>query len=149
MARGPDFALAKHIATSLSLAFVQDVIDASGDPETAVVFAGEEPIRPEDAIVVIPGIGGRIPNRVSEEHILEVRVRDRDYQVAYERALAIHNLLFDPDDTAQGILGGIAMRVRPNAPPVSLGRDDGPGPGRQRFSQTFTALLKAGDNTTA
>jgi len=146
MARGPDYALAKFIASDLGLDFFQDAIDAGTDPEAADVFAGEAPVRPGTPIVVVlPSIGGRIDSvGIQEDVFLDVRTRGTDYQTTYELALDVSNALH----LAQGDLGGILMRVRANTPPVSLGRDEGAGSGHQTFSQTFTAVLKQGENTT-
>jgi hypothetical protein len=146
MAQGSDFAIAKFLAGELSLTFFQDVIDAGGDPETAQVFAGESPIRPTTPIVfVTPGFGGRMDSvGVQEEHIVEVRTRGLNYGDTFALARSVSNALH----LAQGDLGGILMRVRANAPPVSLGRDQGTQQGLQTFSQTFTAVLKQGENST-
>jgi hypothetical protein len=147
MARGSDYALAKHIATTLSLTFFQDVIDAGGDPEdSADVWAGEMPLRPTTPIVaVLSGIGGRVDSvGIQEDHILDVRTRGEDYQATYDLALQVSNALH----LAQGNLGGILMRVRANNSPVSLGRDEGTRGGLHVFSQTFTVVLKQGENTT-
>lgn len=146
MARGPDYALAKFIASELGLTFFQDVVDAGGNTETADVFAGESPVRPATPIIfVTANIGGRLDTKgVQEEHILEVRTRGEDYQTTYELALDVSNAVH----LAQGDLGGILMRVRANMSPVSLGRDEGTNSGLQTFTQTFTAVLKQGENTT-
>lgn len=148
MARGPDFAVAKHLASKGLGTFFQDEIDAGRDPAElsgTLVAAGETPPRPDDAIVVLATIGGSFDSvGVQQDMFLEVQSRSASYGTAFERALDVSRTLH----LAQGDLGGILMRVRANGPPASLGRDDGDLGGRWQFSQVFTAVLKQGEDTT-
>lgn len=146
MAQGPDFAVAKHLAKLGFGTFFQDAIDANMSPEAVgtIVAAGEMPLRPDDAVVVLPGLGGRLDSvGVQEDQIFEVRSRSATYDAAYGRALAISNALH----LAQGDIGGILMRISANTTPTSLGRDESRSGGRWVMSQTFTARLKQGENT--
>lgn len=150
MGRAPDFVVAKFLADEGLGAFVQDELDADRDPAEVtgtLVTAGEVAPRPDDAIVVLRGIGGRMDSvGVQEDHVLEVQCRAPTYEAAWDRALSVSNALH----LAQGDLGGfgVLMRVRAEAPPISLGRDaDGRG-GRWVTSQIFTAVLKQGENLT-
>lgn len=143
MAQGPDFALAKHLSAKGIGVFFQDEIDADRDPlETAYVFAGELNSRPDSAVFILPGIGGGFPDLVSEEHILEIMVRDPVYLTAQDTALTISNLLH----RTEGDIGGILMRFIFNTPPVSLGRDEGKDGGRWVFSQPVRARMKLFEN---
>ena len=149
MARGPEWAVAKCLATKGLGTFFQDEIDAGRDPRAfagTVVYAGQVDPRPDDAIAVLRGIGGRLDSfGVQEDVILEVQSRSASYEVAFDRAFQVSNALH----LEQGTLGGIIMRVRAAAPPVSLGRDSGTQEGgRWVASQVFTVVLKQGENTT-
>lgn len=149
MAKGPEWALAKCLASEGLGTFFQDEIDAGRDPRDfigTIVYAGQVDPRPNDAISVLRGIGGRIDSfGVQEDVILEVQCRSVSYETAFDRAAQVSNALH----LKQGNLGGILMRVRAAAPPVSLGLDSGSKqPGRWVTSQTFTVVLKQGENTT-
>lgn len=149
MAKGPEWALAKCLASEGLGTFFQDEIDAGRDPREftgTIIYAGQVDPRPDDAISILRGIGGRMDSvGVQEDMILEVQSRSVSYETAFDRAAQVSNALH----LKQGSLGGIIMRVRAAAPPVSLGRDEGARqPGRWVASQTFTVVLKQGENTT-
>ncbi len=146
MARGPDFALATKLAALGFGTFFQDSLDAGTDPAEVdgSVFASEMPQRPLDATAVIPSFGGRIPNDVSEEHIMEIRVRHPISGTAYTRALNISAAL---TPRLEGNLGGLIMRVTPLSVPVPLGRDENADGGAWVYLQTVRVQLKAGQNT--
>lgn len=154
MARGPDFAIAKHIADATKGpgigTFVQDEVDAGRDPWALttglpLVTAGEVPENPDDVVIVFANAGGRIDSvGVQEDHVIEVRSRSASWETAYSRALTISNALH----LAQGEIGGILMRIRAESPPVPFERGDGPNGGRWSTTQVFTAVLKQGSNTT-
>lgn len=143
MGQGPDYALAKHLSNRGFGVFFDDVLDAGGDPlDSAYIFAGKLTPRPESAIFVLLGIGGSFPTRVSEEHILEILVRDPDYETAQETALNISNMLHQ----TEGDIGGILMRLIFSTPPASLGEDEGKNGGRWVFAQPVRAQMKLGEN---
>lgn len=106
------------------------------DP-AADIRVGEEPADPDNVIVVLITSGGRIPNAVSEEWLVTVRVRDNSYETAQER---LREVVINLQEKGQGDFGGISIGVlAPQAPPTELGRDD---QRRHRVEQVFSALMK-------
>ncbi len=149
MAKGPEWAVAKCLGTKGLGTFFQDEIDADRDPGALVgtlIVSGQVAPRPDDMISVLRGIGGRLDSfGVQEDIILEIQCRSAVYETAFDRAAQVSNALH----LEQGNIGGIIMRVRAAGPPVSLGLDAGTQrPGRWVTSQTFTVVLKQGENTT-
>ena len=149
MAKGPEWAVAKCLGTKALGTFFQDEIDAGRDPRAfmgTIIYAGQVDPRPDDAISVLRGIGGRLDSfGVQEDIILEIQCRSASYETAFDRAAQVSAALH----LEQGNMLGIIMRIRGAGPPVSLGLDSGSQqPGRWVTSQTFTVVLKQGETTT-
>ena len=112
-------------------------------PATAtepVIVTGEMQEKPDAMIAVLPA-SGPIPNRILGRFPrIQVISRDRSYEVARDRAEAIHQAL----NQHQGALDGeVVARIQPDFEPVPLSRDGtGIEGGRVQFTQTFTVISR-------
>lgn len=132
MALGPEGAIAQDLSDNGFGTF-----DPTGANAAADIRVGAEPREPDNVVVVLLLPGGVIPDAVSEEWLVAVRVRDVSYETANERlrSIAIHL-----QDKEQGLFGGIRIgKLTPASPPTIVSRDES---GRWRTEQTFRLLLK-------
>jgi hypothetical protein len=107
----------------------------------ASIFIHEEPAAPDATLTVFEVAGGSMPQpALSEEHLIQVRVRDPSLETGADRLRAAQETLHG----ASGDLGGILIAyVRATAPGAPLGRELGARDGgRWRLVQTFTVLTK-------
>ena len=110
--------------------------DPTGANPTADIFVGEEPPTPDNLIAILATAGGNV-DKIQEDHLVEIRVRDLVFETGESRLRAVQLLLHETG----GTLGGVRMRVTATSPYQYLGRDaSGPGGGRFRFSQLYRAV---------
>ena len=127
---GPDGNLARQLALA---GF--GIFDETG--ATGTIFAGEEPPGPDSVVVVLPSAGGQLPQAVSEEWLLTVRVRDVDPEAANRR---LRDITVYIQERGQGSFGSLRFaRIDAAGTPIPLSRDER---ARFRVEQLFTALLK-------
>lgn len=132
--------MAKGLANAIAVELAARGLGTLYGNPAADVFVHEEPVEPDDVIVVFEVPGGSFPQQLAEEHLITVRVRDRDPERAEERLRSVQRELHE----TAGLFGGIPVAfVRATAPAAPLGRDDaGPRGGRWRWTQTFRVLAR-------
>ncbi len=132
---------------ALDVGIAQRLEDESlGDfsaPATATppaIVTGEMQEAPDAMIAVIPTSGPQPDRILGRFPRYQVISRDKSYEVARDRAEAVHAAL----DQHQGSLDGDPVgRIQPDFEPIYLGRDGtGIEGGRAQFTQTFTVITK-------
>lgn len=129
--------LANGIATLLSTTGHGILYGNAG----ASIFVHEEPTTPDSCVTVFEIQGGSIPQpELSEEHLIQVRIRDASFETGWDRLRDIQETL----QNYSGDTGGILVAfIRATAPGAPLGREIGARDGgRWRMIQTYTVLTK-------
>lgn len=105
-----------------------------------VIVIGQMSEKPDAMVAVLPASGPQSNRILGRFPRYQVITRDLGYDVARDRAEAIHQSL----DQHQGALDGEPVgRIQPDFEPIPLSRDGtGIEGGRVTFTQTFTVFTK-------